>query len=789
MKQSRIHVYSVPEGVTQYTAASLYCGEQKIDLYNVKANNSQSWNGLAPNRVDTGVAIFRLEGKATLTVKTTYAISSLFTKVRPLSYGIVPTFDIANNSFSFEISSAGKYVIEPNGERIKAIHLFVNTLEDDGIDHAASNVIYFGPGLHTAESDSRLANGSTVTLQSGQIAYLDYGAVVRGRFLSYETDNAQIRGGGIIDDSVFPRVAGQSSGNTAFVPIDFDYCTNITFKDFTVLDPAGWTVNCYFDTDSAIDNINIISSRSNGDGVTLQSCQNFYVSNVFVRSWDDSLVVKNYPQWNNKSQHGTTKNITFYNCTLWTDLAQSMEIGYETVGTVFEDVRFENITVLHNYHKPVMSIHNGNDADIKRITYKDITVEDASMGGGDTGDNRQLIQLANAWSSNWSDQHAVTPLGHISDISIANVNVLNGNDNIPIATLNGKEGCNLWQHASLQFQPSTGVAYGIYHYMKVSHDDEFLLGYGLEMLLEISKFLLSRGQWNQDGSHFGFYSVMGPDEFKMMVNNNTYTNYMAKKTFEYTLSVIKDHQEDHLVAAVLAKTGVTQATLKQFQTAADKMLILYDEKTKLFEENEGFYDLPHIDPDSIPVTEFPLYAHWSYDRIYRSDLIKQPDVLMFMFLHSSAFSLEQKKANYEFYEPKCIHESSLSPSIHSIFASELGKEQEALDFFGFATRMDLDDYNRNAGEGLHTTSIAAAWMNIVYGFGGLRSDGDTLILNPSIPSIWPEYRFRFAYQGCRFDVTVDKKQVAISKDADTPIALSIYGKKYQVGKSLIVKRI
>jgi len=432
MKESRLHVYSVPEGVTQYTDAELFVGEQKIDLYNVKTNNAQSWDGYAINRVDTAAAVIRLEGKATLTVKCHYTLSSTFTKVRPLAYGITPTFDLPNNAFSFEINSTGKYVIEPNGERIKAIHLFVNSMEDYEVSKTASNVIYFGPGLHTSNNDARLANLSIVNVSSNQIVYLDYGAVVRGRFTSYNANNVQIIGGGIIDGSTFDRIAGQATGNTAFVPIDFDYCTNVTFRDFTILDPAGWTVNCYFDTGGVIDNINIITSRSNGDGVTLQSCQNFEVSNVFVRSWDDSLVVKNYPKWSDRTQHGTTRNIHFYNCTLWTDLAQSMEIGYETVGEVLEGVTFENITVLHNYHKPVMSIHNANDANVRDILYKDITVEDASMGGGDAGENKQLIQFNIAWNSNWSDQHAVTGLGTIDDVLVTNVKVMNGNNNIPI---------------------------------------------------------------------------------------------------------------------------------------------------------------------------------------------------------------------------------------------------------------------------------------------------------------------------------------------------------------------
>ncbi len=327
----------------------------------------------------------------------------------------------------------------------------------------------------------------------------------------------------------------------------------------------------------------------------------------------------------------------------------------------------------------------------------------------------------------------------------------------PIATLNGGEACDLWQHASLQFQPSTGVAYGIMHYVNVSGDVEFLTECGMEMLLEISRFLLSRGDYGADGK-FGFFCVMGPDEFQMMVNHNCYTNYMAKKTFEYTVSCFEKYGEWESVK----RLGVTQTELESFSECAKKMYIPYDEKTKLFEQHDGYFRLPHIEVKDIPVEEFPLYYHWSYDRIYRNDMLKQPDVLMLMLLYGGDFTFEQKKANYEFYEPRCIHESSLSPSVHSVLASELKKHEEALSFFGFASRLDLDDYNRNTCEGLHTTSIAAAWLNIVYGFGGVRSDGEKLVINPSIPDIWRSYSFRLNYRGSTLTVEVRKGVAAIT---------------------------
>jgi maltose phosphorylase len=211
------------------------------------------------------------------------------------------------------------------------------------------------------------------------------------------------------------------------------------------------------------------------------------------------------------------------------------------------------------------------------------------------------------------------------------------------------------------------------------------------------------------------------------------------------------------------------------------MKIPYDEETGIYEEHDGFFDMPHIDIHSIPVTEFPLYSHWSYDRLYRYDMIKQPDVLMFMFLYNSEYSAEAKRANYEYYEPRCIHESSLSPSIHSILAAEIGRHEEAYHFFEFATRLDLDNYNRNTREGLHTTSIAAAWMNIVYGFGGLRSDGEGLALAPSIPQAWDEYSFNMTYRGSVLEIKADQHRVSVRVTEGDSVVLRLYGEDAEIG--------
>jgi maltose phosphorylase len=348
----------------------------------------------------------------------------------------------------------------------------------------------------------------------------------------------------------------------------------------------------------------------------------------------------------------------------------------------------------------------------------------------------------------------------------------------PIATIDGTESCTLWQHASLQFQPTTAVAYAIAHYIHVTGDTAFLKTEGAEMLIEICRFLASRGQWSPNGK-FGYYAVMGPDEFQMMVNNNAYTNYMAKRTFEFTLQALDGIN--------LKKVGCSHAELESWRNMAENMFIPYDTTTGLYEQHEGFFTLPHIDVDAIPIEDFPLYHHWSYDRIYRNDMIKQPDVLMFIFLYNQAFSLEEKRANYDYYEPRCIHESSLSPSVHSILASELGRHQEAFDFFRFATRIDLDNYNRNTGEGIHTTSIAAAWMNIVYGFGGMRSDGELLSFSPSIPVHWNGYSFSVCYRGSRIRVNVSQAEAELRVVNGLPVRIKLHGQEIELdGQAVLV---
>lgn len=361
----------------------------------------------------------------------------------------------------------------------------------------------------------------------------------------------------------------------------------------------------------------------------------------------------------------------------------------------------------------------------------------------------------------------------------------------PMGTIDGTESCGTWQHGNLEIHVSAAIPYGIWHYNKICNDKDFLYNKGFEMLMQSCRYFASRGAWGCETGKYGYYGVMGPDEFHMMVNNNCYTNFMAKKTFDFSLEVMEEIKanDNAKYNEVIEKLGITEKEIEDWKNKSENMYISFNEDTKLFEQHDGYYNLPYVDVKAIPHTDFPVYNNWEYGKIFRTSMIKQPDVLLFLFFFSQEFSMDVKRANYDYYEPRCSHESSLSPSIHSILACELGKVDEALEFSQYASRLDLDDYNRNAHQGLHITSMAATWMNIVYGFGGMRTDGENIVFNPVLPDNWKSYTFKITYKGSVLEVNVKKGEATFKTMDDGAVTLNILGKTYTVDNNGVSVKI
>lgn len=253
---------------------------------------------------------------------------------------------------------------------------------------------------------------------------------------------------------------------------------------------------------------------------------------------------------------------------------------------------------------------------------------------------------------------------------------------------------------------------------------------------------------------------------------------MGQIYFCYTLNILSEMPHS-LALSAMDRCSVTRDTLARWQTLADQMRT-NQQANGLYEQHDGYFDLPHQDIAGIPQKDFPLYSHWSYDRLYRTDMIKQPDILMLMYLYPEWYSQETTRVNYEFYAQRCIHESSLSPGIHAILACRLGLTRQAKAFFKYATRLDLDDYNNNTGEGLHNTGIAAAWSVIVFGFAGLRAFEETPALRPFLPENWTGYTFQVLLKKTRIQIEVSAQGVTLTKLEGPSLLLQLYDQLCEV---------
>ena len=406
---TKLTLYEGPKTMTSSSTAKISANGHELFVYDVMVNHEHIWNAnTMPG--STPMTYFDFEGEVTLDIEMPGLNKPVESaQVLPTALGIVPT--VADGHVRFTITEPTQYTVVFNGSVNKAGHIFANPPETDVPDPDDPNVYFIGPGEWTMDA---------VALQSGQTLYLSGGAVLHSIVSANNAENIRICGRGMIDGSDYP--AWNQAGSYARVPIDLNHCKNVTAEGIILVNSNCWNFNSYSSKNVRIDNVKIISGRQNGDGFTFQSCTDHVVTNCFARTWDDSLVIKNYS--------GSTRGISFSNIQIWTDLAQSMEIGYETdkgltLDPEISEVLFENITVLYNFHKPVISIHNADDAYIHDITYKNIVVENAMMQG-DNGNNKELIEMTLQKNGNWST--VKDEYGWIDNVLIDGLTVVNTAD-------------------------------------------------------------------------------------------------------------------------------------------------------------------------------------------------------------------------------------------------------------------------------------------------------------------------------------------------------------------------
>ena len=332
----------------------------------------------------------------------------------------------------------------------------------------------------------------------------------------------------------------------------------------------------------------------------------------------------------------------------------------------------------------------------------------------------------------------------------------------PWRTIDGEENSSYFPAGTAQAHINADIAYGLKQYVQATGDYDFLAAKGAEILFETSRFWADLGHYNPArGGAFCIDAVTGPDEYTAIVNNNAYTNLMVQDQLNFaveTAGLLREkYAQDY--ERLQQSIGLTEGEIEGWQEAAQKMFIPFDEALGIYAQDDTFLSKRKWDFDNTPADKYPLLLNFHPLVIYRHQVLKQADLVMALFLLGEKFTLADKIRNYNYYEPLTTHDSSLSPCIHSIVSAEIGDLEEAYSYFDRTVRMDLDDINRNAKDGLHTAAMSGSWMSIVNGFGGMRLYEGVLSFNPVLPSQWDSYRFKMVSHGQLVDIFVSRQEV------------------------------
>lgn len=351
----------------------------------------------------------------------------------------------------------------------------------------------------------------------------------------------------------------------------------------------------------------------------------------------------------------------------------------------------------------------------------------------------------------------------------------NGAALYPMVTMNGEECHNEWEITFEEIHRNGAIAYAIFDYIRYTGDESYLASHGLDVLVGISRFWAQRVNFSKDKNKYVMLGVTGPNEYENNVNNNWYTNYIARWTLNYTLESLARVKSTNAkeYSSIEGNLSLQADETSLWKKIADNMYFPEDKTKGVYLQQDGFLDKELMKVSELPKEDRPLNQKWSWDRILRSCFIKQADVLQGIYFFEDDFDTETIKRNFDFYEPMTVHESSLSPCVHVILASKLGYEEKAYEMYLRTSRLDLDDYNNDTEDGCHITSMAGTWLSVIKGFGGMRIKNDTLHFNPFIPQKWKSYSFRIEFRGRVIKVKVSNQRVETTLVSGDPFEIRI----------------
>jgi len=344
----------------------------------------------------------------------------------------------------------------------------------------------------------------------------------------------------------------------------------------------------------------------------------------------------------------------------------------------------------------------------------------------------------------------------------------------PWRTIGGEECSAYYPAGTAQFHINADVAYSIKQYQLATGDDQLILDAGAEVVLETARLWLQIGHYNPHrDNRFCINEVTGPDEYTALVNNNYFTNAMAQTHLRYACELYHWLEREHpkRFKELAQALELSDAEIGEWQQAADRMFLPYDDESGIHLQDDSFLDKPRWDFANTPKDKYPLLLHFHPLTIYRHQVCKQADTVLALFLLSENFSLEEKRRDFDFYEPITTHDSTLSACMHSILANELGYADKARHYFSQVARMDLDNHHNNTQHGVHTACMGGTWLCMVQGFAGMRIHKGQLHFAPTRPEGIDRYRFKVRFQGRQLSVSVTPEGTRYQLLSGDPLAL------------------
>ena len=359
----------------------------------------------------------------------------------------------------------------------------------------------------------------------------------------------------------------------------------------------------------------------------------------------------------------------------------------------------------------------------------------------------------------------------------------------PWRTISGPESSSFFPAGTAQYHISADIAYSYIQYYLVTKDEAFLKEYMAEVLFETARLWGDVG--HMKNGLFRIDSVTGPDEYTCVVNNNYYTNVMAKHNLLWAAKVyylLKEEDGNHL-KQLAERLELTELEVSKWTEAGEKMYLPYDETYKINAQDDSFLQKARWDLENTPKDKFPLLLNYHPLTLYRYQVCKQADTVLAHFLLEDEQDFETIKRSYDYYEQITTHDSSLSSCVFSIMASKLGYEKKAYDYFNETVRLDLDNTHGNTKDGLHMANMGGTWLAIVYGFAGLRVKEGGLSLTPSLPSEWNSLDFHLQYQGRLLKIHMDRTEVTYLVIEGEALTISHNGKSINLenGKEVNVQ--